>query len=66
MLNLSEAQKKASELIVKLAQEKLNKNNLCSEETDILFLIRDELVDTPLDPYKLEEYDDCYGVDLHS
>ena len=65
-MRLSEAQKKAAKLIKKLAQEKINETAPCSEGLEILFLIRDGLMDAPLDPYKLEEYDNCYGVDLEN
>ena len=66
-IKLSDANKKASAIIKLLAQNELNKgiNSQYKDSMDILFLIRDGLCDKPLDPWELENYDNCYGVDLN-
>ena len=66
MIKLSDANKKASAIIKQLAQNEINKGNdsQYKDSMDILFLIRDGLYTTPLDPWELENYDNCYGVDL--
>lgn len=40
-------------------------NSQYKDSVEILFLIRDGLNDKPLDPWELENYDNCYGVDLN-
>lgn len=62
-MNLSEANRKAKKMIEQMAQVNISKS-LPGEDRDILFLIRDGIVNNPLDPEELEKYDDCYGVDL--
>lgn len=65
-IKLSDANTKASTIIKQLAQNEINKesNGQYWDSMDILFLIRDGLNSRPLDPWELENYDDCYGVDL--
>ena len=62
-MTLSDANKKAKKLIERMAQANIS-NSLPGEEREVLYLIRDGIGDTPLDSKKLEEYDDCYDVDL--
>lgn len=66
MIKLSDANKKASAIIKQLAQNEINKgsDSQYKDSIDILFLIRDGLHSRPLDPWELENYDNCYGVDL--
>lgn len=66
MIKLSDANKKASAIIKQLAQNEINKGSdgQYKDSMDILFLIRDGLYNKPLDPWELENYDNCYGVDL--
>ncbi|WP_367569331.1 hypothetical protein [Lacrimispora sp.] len=66
-MKLSDANKKASTLIKQLAQNEINKgsDSQYEDSMDILFLIRDGLCSKPLDPWELENYDNCYGVDLN-
>lgn len=61
-IKLPEANKKAKNLIEEMANERIK--NSSGEELYILFLIRDGIRDTPLDAWKLEEYDNNYDVDL--
>lgn len=68
-IKLRDANKQATQLIVKLVSKELDlygklESDLVFDEIDMLFLIRDCLKNNVLDPYKLEEYDDCYGIDL--
>lgn len=65
-IKLSDANTKASTIIKQLVQNEINKgsNGQYWDSMDILFLIRDGLNSRPLDPWELENYDDCYGVDL--
>ncbi|WP_024348014.1 hypothetical protein [Lacrimispora indolis] len=65
-IKLSEANKKASAIIKRLAQNEINKgsDSQYKDSMDIFFLIRDGLCSKPLDLWELENYDNCYGVDL--
>ena len=65
-IKLSDANTKASTIIKQLAQNEIKKGNdsQYKDSMDILFLIRDGLDSKPLDPWELENYEDCYGVDL--
>lgn len=66
MIKLSDANKKASAIIKQLAQNEIKKgsDSQYKDSMDILFLIRDGLYNKPLDIWELENYDNCYGVDL--
>lgn len=66
-IKLSDANTKASAIIKQLAQNEINKgiDSQYKDSMDILFLIRDGLNSKPLDPWELENYDNCYGVDLN-
>lgn len=68
-MKLSEANKLAANLVEKLAANEIKRirdggSGLTKEDLDILFLIRDGHGVNILDPYKLEEYDNCYDVDI--
>lgn len=70
-IKLRDANKQATQLIKKIVSKELNlygelKSDLTYDEVLILFLIRDCLKNDVLDPYKIEEYDDCYGIDLEN
>ncbi len=69
-IKLKDANKQAIKLIEKLVSKELKlnyegKSELTSDEINTLFLIRDGHGDKILDPWKLEEYDGCYGVDIY-
>lgn len=68
---LSEANEIAAKLIEKLINNELilyrnGKSNLNEEEIKMLFVIRDGHNENILDPWKLEEYDNCYEIDIYS
>lgn len=71
MKKLKDADRQAIKLIEKLVSKELklvteNKSDLSNDEIDTLFLIRDGHGNKILDPWKLEEYDNCYGVDIYN
>ncbi len=69
MMKLSEANRLAADLVEKLATNEIKRimdgeSELAKEDLDILFLIRDGHGGNILDPHRLEEYDNCYDVDI--
>lgn len=63
-MKLREANKIAADLIRRLANDEINRGVKDSEELSALFWLRDGIRGDPLDPDELEEYDDCYGIEL--
>lgn len=70
-IKLRDANKQAVQLILKLVSKELDlygelESDLTNDEINMLFLIRDCLENDVLDPYKIEYYDDYYGIDLEN
>ena len=70
-MKLSEANKQASNLIGKLISKEMDRNrngksSLTNKEFEMLFVIRDGHRKDILDPWELENYDNCYGIEIYN